>query len=50
MSLLDRGVWEGKIYSGEWVAGSGGAYAAVEPATGRELARTMRADLPSYPF
>jgi benzaldehyde dehydrogenase (NAD) len=39
MSLLDRDVWEGKIYSGGWVAGSGGEYDAVEPATGRTLAR-----------
>ena len=39
MTFLDRGTWEGKIFSGGWVAGSGGEYAAVEPATGRQLAR-----------
>jgi benzaldehyde dehydrogenase (NAD) len=39
MGFLDRSVWEGKIYSGGWVPGSGGEYPAVEPATGRELAR-----------
>ena len=39
MSLLDRDLWEGKIYSGGWVPGSGGEYDAVEPATGRSLAR-----------
>src|SRR5918911_4867444 len=39
MGFLDRAVWEGKIYHGGWTAGSGGDYPAVEPATGRELAR-----------
>ena len=39
MSLLDRSTWEGKIYSGGWVPGSGGEYAAVEPATGDTLAQ-----------
>lgn len=39
MSLLDRSTWEGKIYSGGWVPGSGGEYAATEPATGETLAR-----------
>src|SRR5919199_890218 len=39
MGFLDRAVWEGKIYLGCWTAGSGGEYPAVEPATGRELAR-----------
>jgi benzaldehyde dehydrogenase (NAD) len=38
MEFLDRQVWEGKIYSGGWVAGSGGVYDAVEPATGAKLA------------
>ncbi len=39
MTFLDRSLWEGKIYTGGWVAGSGGEYPAVEPATGLELAR-----------
>jgi benzaldehyde dehydrogenase (NAD) len=39
VALLDRASWEGKIYSGGWVAGSGGEYQAVEPATGNELGR-----------
>jgi benzaldehyde dehydrogenase (NAD) len=39
MALLDRSVWEGRIYSGGWVPGSGGEYDAVEPATGRTLGR-----------
>jgi benzaldehyde dehydrogenase (NAD) len=39
MTFLDRDRWEGKTYSGRWVAGSGGEYPAVEPATGHELAR-----------
>jgi benzaldehyde dehydrogenase (NAD) len=38
MSFLERSLWEGKIYSGGWVTGSGGEYPAVEPATGRQLA------------
>ena len=45
MSLLDRDLWEGKIYSGGWVAGSGGEYDAVEPATGRALARVGAASV-----
>jgi benzaldehyde dehydrogenase (NAD) len=36
--LLDTGDWAGKIYSGGWVAGAGGSYPSVEPATGKELA------------
>jgi benzaldehyde dehydrogenase (NAD) len=39
MGFLDRSTWEGKIYSGGWIAGSGGDYPVVEPATGAELAR-----------
>jgi benzaldehyde dehydrogenase (NAD) len=39
MTFLDRSTWEGKIFSGGWVPGSGGEYDAVEPATGGKLAR-----------
>jgi benzaldehyde dehydrogenase (NAD) len=39
MALLDRSVWEGRIYSGGWVSGSGGEFDAVEPATGETLGR-----------
>ncbi len=40
MAFLDRSRWEGRIYTtGGWVAGSGGEYDAVEPATGTTLAR-----------
>src|SRR5919107_6280441 len=40
MAFLDRSRWEGKIFTtGGWVAGSGGEYDAVEPATGTKLAR-----------
>jgi benzaldehyde dehydrogenase (NAD) len=39
VSLLDRNDWQGRIYSGGWVQGSGGEYDAVEPATGRALAK-----------
>ena len=40
MSLMDKAVWHGKIYSGGWVDGSGGDAAVIEPATGAELGRT----------
>ena len=39
MSLLDHNDWQGRIWSGGWVEGSGGEYDAVEPATGRALAK-----------
>jgi benzaldehyde dehydrogenase (NAD) len=39
MAFLEQSTWEGKIYSGGWVPGSGGEYDAIEPATGRALAR-----------
>jgi benzaldehyde dehydrogenase (NAD) len=40
MTFLDRARWEGKIFTAQgWVAGSGGEYDAVEPATGATLAR-----------
>ena len=39
MAFLDRSTWEGKIYSGGWTTGSGGEYDAIEPATGKTLAR-----------
>ncbi len=37
MALLESGVWQGKIFSNGWVAGSGGTYPVVEPATGGQL-------------
>jgi benzaldehyde dehydrogenase (NAD) len=39
MTLLDGGTWTGRIYTGEWTAGSGGEYDAIEPATGAVLGR-----------
>ena len=39
MGFLDRNLWEGKIYSGGWAAGSGGEYDVMEPATGRALGK-----------
>jgi len=39
MTFLEPSTWEGRIYSSGWVAGSGGEYDAVEPATGNTLAR-----------
>jgi benzaldehyde dehydrogenase (NAD) len=39
MAFLDQSTWQGRIYSGGWVPGSGGEYDAIEPATGGTLAR-----------
>ena len=40
MGLLDSGDWQGKIFTGgAWVAGGGGDYPVVEPATGAEIGR-----------
>jgi benzaldehyde dehydrogenase (NAD) len=39
MTLWDKDTWEGRIFSGEWIAGSGEDYSAVEPATGQTLGR-----------
>ncbi|WP_448321140.1 benzaldehyde dehydrogenase [Streptomyces sp. CO7] len=45
MALLDSVDWQGKIFkNGAWVAGRGGDYAVVEPATGAELGRMGAAD------
>jgi len=38
MNLLEETTWQGRIYSGGWMPGSGGEYDATEPATGRNLA------------
>jgi len=43
--LLDAGDWVGRIYSGGWVAGGGGSYPSVEPATGQHLAEVGAAGL-----
>jgi benzaldehyde dehydrogenase (NAD) len=37
MALLDAVGWGGKIFTGEWVAGSGGEHRVTEPATGEAL-------------
>ena len=38
MALLEQSTWEGKIYSGGWIPGSGGEFDSIEPATGTKLA------------
>ena len=43
MALLEDGAWQGKLWTGEWSDGSGGSYAAVEPATGDTLGEVGRA-------
>jgi benzaldehyde dehydrogenase (NAD) len=40
MALMDDAAWQGKIYSGGWIDGGGGAAAVIEPATGAEIGRT----------
>jgi benzaldehyde dehydrogenase (NAD) len=40
MALMDDGTWQGKIFSGGWIAGGGGDAAVIEPATGAEIGRT----------
>jgi len=37
--LLDEEVWQGKVFSGGWTAGSAGDTPVVEPATGDVIAR-----------
>jgi benzaldehyde dehydrogenase (NAD) len=37
---MDDGAWQGKIFSGGWIAGGGGDAAVIEPATGDEIGRT----------
>ena len=43
MTLLEDGVWQGKVWTGSWADGSGGTYDAVEPATGDVIAPVGRA-------
>ncbi|GGV38916.1 aldehyde dehydrogenase [Actinomadura cremea] len=44
MTLLEPGVWTGKIFDGGWVEAAGGGYDVVEPATGATLGVLGRAD------
>lgn len=44
MALLDHQDWHGSIWTGEWTAGSGGTYDAVEPATGDVIAPVGKAN------
>jgi benzaldehyde dehydrogenase (NAD) len=39
MTLLDAKGWQGRIFSGGWVSGSGEEYDSIEPATGKVLGR-----------
>src|SRR5574340_642589 len=45
MALLDEFVWQGKIFSGGWVAGGGGERKITEPATGNTLGSIGVADV-----
>src|ERR1700760_1428270 len=48
MALMDESAWRGKIFTGGWRAGGGGAAAVTEPATGQEIGRVglaTRADV-----
>ena len=39
VGFLDEGTWAGRLFTGEWTAGSGGERAVIEPATGGQLGR-----------
>ncbi|GAA1699373.1 benzaldehyde dehydrogenase [Kribbella yunnanensis] len=44
MTLLDTADWSGHVFkAGSWQPGQAGAYAVIEPATGRELGRMGQA-------
>ncbi len=36
-SLMDERIWAGKIFNGEWIAGTGGEAPVFEPATGMHI-------------
>jgi benzaldehyde dehydrogenase (NAD) len=38
MSLMDASTWDGRVFTGQWQAGSGGVLESIEPATGEVLA------------
>ena len=40
MTLMDTGTWDGLVFSDGWTEAGGGDAPVVEPATGKELART----------
>jgi len=42
-TLMDPGVWTGKIFDGEWITSEDGQYDAVEPATGDTIGTVGRA-------
>jgi hypothetical protein len=42
-------VWQGNIYSGGWIGGSGGTEAVIEPATGDTLGSIGVADKENWP-
>ncbi|HEX8919262.1 MAG TPA: benzaldehyde dehydrogenase [Chloroflexota bacterium] len=42
-TLMDPGVWSGKIFNGDWIAPDGGEYSVIEPATGHTLGTMGRA-------
>ncbi|MFJ4199970.1 aldehyde dehydrogenase family protein [Streptomyces sviceus] len=39
MTFLDDGVWQERIFSGEWIRATGESYDSTEPATGKTLGR-----------
>ncbi|MGW4909192.1 benzaldehyde dehydrogenase [Streptomyces sp. NPDC004270] len=43
MTFLDAGVWQERIFSGEWTKATGEAYDSTEPATGKTLGRVASA-------
>jgi benzaldehyde dehydrogenase (NAD) len=44
-TLMDRQIWTGKIFNGDWITPTGGQYPVIEPATGNQLGVIGRASL-----
>ena len=45
MGLLSTVQWSGRVFSGGWTEGGGGAYDSIEPATGRALGQVGAASV-----
>ncbi|GJI93946.1 benzaldehyde dehydrogenase [Duganella caerulea] len=43
-ALLRPSIWQGRIFTGDWIASHGGVHTFTEPATGEQLGRTGLAD------
>ncbi|MCU6498988.1 benzaldehyde dehydrogenase [Rugamonas sp. A1-17] len=43
-ALLRPSIWQGRIFTGDWIASHGGVHTFIEPATGEQLGRIGLAD------